>query len=879
MNTVSQKAKAIFVSLVDDLPAKDWDSRIEEACRGDAELSRRVRALLLAHREPNSRLEHVAIDFPLTLAQPLPEQPGNQIGPYELLEQIGEGGMGVVYLAEQSRPVSRKVALKIIKPGIASQDVFARFEAERQALAMMDHPNIAKVHDGGATELGQPYFVMELVSGLPITEFCDEHNLSTADRLQLFTTVCRAVQHAHQKGIIHRDLKPSNIIVTEIDGVATPKVIDFGVAKAMDQKLSEQTVYTQFTQLIGTPLYMSPEQASLGVMDVDTRSDVYSLGVLLYELVTGCTPFDGDALKHADFDEMRRIIREDEPLRPSSRISTLNAEALSTTAERHNLDPKSFSASLKSELDWIVMKALEKDRDRRYESAIALADDVERHLNDEPIAARPASRWYQCKKFYRRNRALVGSLVGIATALFCGAAVALAGFLHAVDQRDVARQAEEKLRETLAETVKAQAASDKTIDVLWQVLGGAWQTGIQAERLTLREAMQRFEDGLAVQLKDQPEIEIKIRSVFAENYRRSQDFQNSDRHLERALELAQRVYGERSLEVADIYTALAGILEHAVDTPFIDQDKYATYARLATEIYAELDHVAPPASHAWFLRSKLLRKPEQREERRQCLEEALRIADVQTGPDPNCTRIFARGDLANFLHSSGGNEDDLKRAKDLLNQALQMVESGEFSGDIATVHAAMLMNRARFYWGRDQTLALRDLEKVWDIYSSDGSLKLEFWGHRYALDLARLHVVLKHEKQARDVLDEIKSIAEQHGLTKSLAECCMFEGWMHTVQADYKQMDYTAASASFEEALDYANAAYHDKPGTKMLLWCHFHLAQTYRRSNRLKDAREHYQYVEEHIHPVIHRAQDVEVVWGIRFRGSTARPTTMLRG
>ena len=329
---------------------------------------------------------------------PIIEQPGSTIGPYKLLEQIGEGGMGTVFMAEQSQPVRRKVALKIIKPGMDTKQVIARFEAERQALALMDHPNIAKVHDGGTTEAGRPYFVMELVRGIPITDYCDREHLTIPERLDLFVLVCRAVQHAHQKGIIHRDLKPSNVMVTVIDGVPVPKVIDFGVAKATGQSLTDHTLFTAFHQFVGTPLYMSPEQADLAGVDVDTRSDIYSLGVLLYELLTGTTPFDQDTFRTAALDEMRRIVREEEPPKPSARLSTLRDTPTSVSANR-NANPRQLNRVVRGELDWIVMKALEKDRARRYETANDFAADVMRHLTDQPVGACPPSAWYRFSKY------------------------------------------------------------------------------------------------------------------------------------------------------------------------------------------------------------------------------------------------------------------------------------------------------------------------------------------------------------------------------------------------------------------------------------------------------------------------------------------------
>ena len=336
------------------------------------------------------------------------------------MEQIGEGGMGLVYMAEQQRPLRRMVALKIIKPGMDSRQVLARFEAEKQALAMMDHENIAKVFDAGTTEAGHPYFVMELVRGIPIDEFCDQKRLTVRERLELFIQVCQAVQHAHQKGIIHRDLKPSNVLVTMHDATAVPKVIDFGIAKALGPSLTEHTLHTGFAQLVGTPLYMSPEQAEMNQLGVDTRSDVYSLGVLLYELLTGTTPFDKEALGGSGLEEMRRMIREDEPPRPSARVSSLQPEALSTTSQRRSTDPRRISAALHGELDWIVMKSLEKDRGRRYESASAFATDVQRYLDDEPVLAGPPSTMYKFHKFARKHRAALATAVAIAASLILG---------------------------------------------------------------------------------------------------------------------------------------------------------------------------------------------------------------------------------------------------------------------------------------------------------------------------------------------------------------------------------------------------------------------------------------------------------------------------
>jgi eukaryotic-like serine/threonine-protein kinase len=408
---------------------------LDEACDADAALRERVEKLLRAHEEIGGFMAQpsrtpVGYDSNQTLrGGALTEKPGDLIGRYKLLQQIGEGGCGVVYMAEQEEPVRRRVALKVIKLGMDTKQVIARFEAERQALALMDHPNIARVLDAGATETGRPFFVMELVRGVKITEFCDESKLSTADRLKLFMQVCQAVQHAHQKGIIHRDIKPSNILVTINDGVPVPKVIDFGIAKATVGRLTDQTLFTAFEQFIGTPAYMSPEQAVLTSLDIDTRSDIYSLGVLLYELLTGSPPFDQRELLAAGLDTMRRTIREVEPPRPSTRLSTMVSAALTMTAHYRHTEPPRLIHQVRGDLDWIVMKCLEKDRARRYETANALAADLRRHLDCQPVLARPPSRLYEFQKTVRRHKFGFAAAGAVIIALAIGLGVSTWQFL------------------------------------------------------------------------------------------------------------------------------------------------------------------------------------------------------------------------------------------------------------------------------------------------------------------------------------------------------------------------------------------------------------------------------------------------------------------
>ena len=413
-NSVARE-KAVFCEAVEITDLEQRRQFLDEACGSDKSLRQQVESLLA--------LSQSAGDFFKECAPGLEGQPSDAdevlqagevglgaeapeteaIGRYKLLQRLGEGGCGVVYMAEQEQPIRRRVALKIIKLGMDTRNVIARFEAERQALALMDHPHIARVLDAGATETGRPYFVMELVYGVKITGYCDQNRVSMQERLQLFIQVCNAVQHAHQKGIIHRDLKPSNIMVTMHDGVPVPKVIDFGIAKATEQRLTDKTLFTSYAQLMGTPAYMSPEQMELSGLNLDTRSDIYSLGVLLYELLTGRTPFDTTDLLKLGVEELRRTICERDPLSPSAKLQTLNNEELTKTAARRHVEPPRLLSQLRGDLDWIVLRCLEKDRTRRYATANDLAMDIARFLNEEPVLARPPSQWYRLQKLVRRN--------------------------------------------------------------------------------------------------------------------------------------------------------------------------------------------------------------------------------------------------------------------------------------------------------------------------------------------------------------------------------------------------------------------------------------------------------------------------------------------
>jgi serine/threonine protein kinase/Tfp pilus assembly protein PilF len=520
MSDIDARAKAIFLEALEHKSPEELAQFLGAACGADNALRARVEELLRAHQEAGRFLGGASLGQAES-RDPAADRPGTTIGPYKLVEQIGEGGFGIVYLAEQQQPVRRRVALKVIKPGMDSRQVIARFEAERQALALMDHPNIARVLDAGQTDRGRPYFVMELVKGIPMTRFCDEQQLSPRERLKLFLPVCAAVQHAHQKGIIHRDIKPTNVMITSYDGRPVPKVIDFGVAKALGQQLTERTLVTGFGGIVGTLEYMSPEQAEFNALDVDTRADIYSLGVLLYELLTGTTPLTKKRLEQAAVTEVLRLIREEEPPKPSTRLSDSKDTLASVSAQR-KLEPVRLAREVRGDLDWIVMKCLEKDRARRYETANGLARDIEHYLSEEPVEASGPSRLYRLRKFARKNRKWIGTATMIFLLLAAGTGVSTWQAIRARAAEGQALEARDREAEQLQQVQLSEARSRAVLKFFQdKVLAAArpkGQEGGLRKDATVREALDQAEPEIAQAFSNEPLVEASIRNTLGVSY-------------------------------------------------------------------------------------------------------------------------------------------------------------------------------------------------------------------------------------------------------------------------------------------------------------------------------------------------------------------------
>jgi tetratricopeptide (TPR) repeat protein len=654
-------------------PPAEREAFVRNSCAGDPVLAAELTALLQAHERSEKFLEDVPAHEVAAAARrdearkAADEVAGARIGRYRLIEKIGEGGCGVVYRAEQEAPVQRPVALKIIKLGMDTRAFVARFEAERQALALMDHPNIARVFDAGETERGRPFFVMELVDGVPITRFCDEQRLSLVDRLELFIKVCQAIQHAHQKGVIHRDIKPSNVLVVRQDGEAVPKIIDFGIAKATESRLTERTLVTEFAQLIGTPAYMSPEQLDFARADIDTRSDVYALGVMLYELLTGSTPFANAELLRGGFDAMRRTIREQEPPRPSAAVGGLDATTLGAIALARRLEPARLAARLRGELDWIVMRCLEKDRARRYPTASALGDDVRHHLLHEPVTAAAPGGFYMFKKFARRHRAAFAS--GLAFAILLVVAAGVSAWLaaratraehlaqahlraeadaRAMAERESARAqvAEKKARD---EAARATAINDfLQNDILLQAAPGN-----QPDRnLTVRAAVDAAARRVEWKFVDQPMVALALRETLALTYLRLGEYESAAIHFDYAIALSRQHRGPEHLGTLNLLAQRVDLLRL--------QGKTAEAEKHARELLDVLRRVrGPEADETVSLMHQIaaLLLEEGRAAEAEPLMLSVVAAHQRSRGAEDALTLNARNTLANVLFELGRDEE------------------------------------------------------------------------------------------------------------------------------------------------------------------------------------------------------------------------------
>ncbi len=647
MSNEFDKLREIFLEAVEQHAPEAWPAFLDRACGGDPALRVEVELLLDAHvAEGRSGVTPSRDDrFPSAGLAP-GDWIGKKVGPYKLVELIGDGGMGSVFMAEQVEPIQRRVALKLVKPGMDSKQVLARFEAERQALALMDHPNIAKVLDAGSTEWGQPYFVMELIRGVPITQFCDDRRLAPEERLRLCIPVCNAIQHAHQKGVIHRDVKPSNVLVALYDGVPVPKVIDFGIAKAVRQPLTEKTLVTGFGAIVGTLEYMSPEQAELNQLDVDTRSDVYGLGVLLYELLTGTTPILPERLKRSANLEILRLIREEEPPAPSTRLET--TEEIRAISANRGTEPKRLSGLVRGELDWIVMRCLEKDRNRRYETADGLARDLERYLSGEPVDASSPSRYYRFRKLALKYRRGVATAAAFVAVLLVAAVVSTWLAIRATGAEAAAKEQAEV----------AQAINN----FLQNDLLASANTGSGGDRdLKLRTVLDRAGRRVDAALADRPLVRAGVHNTIGAAYTSLSDYSAAETHLRKSVEIYESVRGATYRDTLAARGNLAVLI--------FREGHLAEAARMQQEVLAGLRATVGPSSpdaiRAMNNLTNVLLAMGRTEDGRKLVEETVPLAERALGADADST-LIAKGNLARIYSAQRRYENARKLDEELL---------------------------------------------------------------------------------------------------------------------------------------------------------------------------------------------------------------------
>jgi serine/threonine protein kinase len=730
---------------------------LDRACGQNPPLRAEVEALLGAHGRNGDLLD--LPDKPvLTVDEPFSERPGTIIGPYKLLQQIGEGGMGVVFMAEQTEPVRRKVALKIIRPGMDSRQVIARFEAERQALALMDHPHIAKVFEAGTTKSGRLYFVMELVKGTPITRYCDEHHLTPRERLQLLLPVCQAVQHAHQKEIIHRDLKPSNVLVAEYDDRPVAKIIDFGVAKATGPKLTEQTLFTEFGQVLGTLEYMSPEQAKLNALDIDTRSDIYALGVLLYELLTGTTPFEAKRLRQAAFEEVLRIIREEEPPKPSTRLSS--TQELPSVAAMRGLEPSKLSGLVRGELDWIAMKCLEKDRNRRYETANELARDLERYLHNDPVQACPPSAGYRLRKFVRRNKGPVLVAATILLVLVGGIIGTTCGMLRARAAARTEKEAKVTAQHSEAET---KAVLDFVENKIFAAARPKDQAGGRGYDVKLADAVKAALSFVDKSFTGQPLLEARLRMTMGNSFWYLGDAKTASEQFEAARQLYAQYRGAEHPDTLKSMNNLANcqhVLGRHADALKLRLETLAFHkAKLGPDHPDTLASMSGLATtyHALGRYTDALK----------LRQETLALYEAKLGPDHPDT-LASMSSLANSYHGLGRYDDAFRLRQEMLARYTAKLgpdhpDTLKMMNNLANSYAT-LGRHADALKLREETLALRkaklgpDHPDTLRIMNNLANSYAALGRHTDALKLREETLALRKAKLGPDHPDTLKSM-------------------------------------------------------------------------------------------------------------------------